>query len=163
MNQTIYNPDLKANKLFVERSFDAPVEKLWKCWTEPDLLDQWWAPKPWKAVTQSIDFREGGTWFYYMQGPEGERHYCRADYKTIVPQRSYTGLDAFCDENGKVNEEFPRMTWKVDFHAAKSGTKVDVEISFPSRQDMDKIIEMGFKEGFSMAHDNLDELLKKSN
>ncbi len=162
MNQTIFKPDPGANKMFVERSFDAPVEKVWNAWTEPERLDQWWAPKPWKAVTQSMDFREGGTWLYYMQGPEGERHYCRVDYKTIVPQQSYAGLDAFCDENRKIKEDFPRMNWQVEFSSTTTGTKVDVTISFPSADDMNKIVEMGFKEGFSLAHNNLDELLANS-
>jgi len=157
---TTFRPDMVAKKIFAERDFDAPVELVWKAWTEREILDQGWAPRPWKAVTQSMDFREGGTWLYYMQGPEGERHYCRADYQKIVPQRSYTGLDAFCDENGKINEEFPRMTWKVDFSSTKTGAKVDVEITFASEADLNKIVEMGFKEGFSMAHNNLDELLK---
>jgi uncharacterized protein YndB with AHSA1/START domain len=146
--------------MLAAREFDAPLEQVWKAWTERELLDQWWAPRPWKAVTQSMDFREDGTWLYYMEGPDGSRHYCRADYKTIVPKKSYTGLDAFCDENGTINEDFPRMKWKVEFSSTKTGTKVDVEITFASAVDLGKIVEMGFKEGFSMAHTNLDELLK---
>ncbi len=128
-------------------------------WTETKYLDQWWAPKPWKAVTQSMDFREGGTWLYYMQGPEGERHYCRNDYKTIVPNKSFSGLDAFCDEKGNINTDFPRMDWKTSFTPIGDRTRVDIEITFASEEDMQKIVEMGFKEGFSAAHVNLDELL----
>ncbi|MGZ8541422.1 MAG: SRPBCC family protein, partial [Chitinophagaceae bacterium] len=139
--------------------FDAPVEQVWKAWTESEWLDQWWAPKPWKANTRSMDFRDGGTWFYYMEGPDGSRHYCRADYETIVPGKSYTGLDAFCDEDGNINTDFPRMHWKAVFSKSANGTKVEVEITFDSDADMEKIIEMGFKEGFSAAHTNLDELL----
>ncbi len=160
MNTTTFTPDLDANKMFAEREFDAPLDQVWRAWTERELLDQWSAPKPWKAVTQSLDFREGGTWLYYMEGPDGTRHYCRADYETIVPQQSYTGKDAFCDENGKINNDFPRMGWKVEFDPTKTGTKVDVEISFASATDLKTIVEMGFKEGFSAAHNNLDELLK---
>ena len=159
--ETIYSKDVANKKIKVVREFDAPVEKVWKAWTEAELLDQWWAPKPWKANTQSMDFREGGTWLYYMEGPDGSRHYCRADYETIVANKSYTGLDAFCDENGKINTDFPRMHWKVVFNKSTNGTKVEVEITFTSEADMEKIIEMGFKEGFAAAHTNLDELLAK--
>jgi uncharacterized protein YndB with AHSA1/START domain len=159
--ETIYSKDLDNKKIRVVREFNAPVEIVWKAWTVSELLDQWWAPKPWKANTQSMDFREGGKWLYYMEGPDGSRHYCRADYESIVPNKSYTGLDAFCDENGVINTEFPRMHWKVVFSPFDTGTKVDVEITFASVEDLEKIVEMGFKEGFAMAHGNLDELLAK--
>lgn len=89
--ETIFSKDVANKKLTVVREFDAPLEKVWKAWTESELLDQWWAPKPWKAITQSMDFREGGKWLYYMLGPDGSRHYCRADYKTIVPTNPLLG------------------------------------------------------------------------
>ena len=157
--ETIFSKDLANKKLRVVREFDAPLEQVWKAWTESKLLDQWWAPKPWKAITKSMDFREGGLWLYYMQGPDGERHYCRADYKTIIPNKSFIGVDSFCDENGNPTTEAPSMHWKSVFSISGTGTKVEVEITFGSEADMEKIIEMGFKEGFAAAHVNLDELL----
>jgi uncharacterized protein YndB with AHSA1/START domain len=160
--ETVYTQDVDNKKIKVVREFDAPVEKVWKAWTEQELLDQWWAPKPWKAVTQSMDFRTGGTWRYYMQGPDGSRHYCLVNYDSIVPNKSFAGLDAFCDENGMVVEDFPQMHWDCRFGNVDDGTKVEVEISFNSKEAMDKIIEMGFKEGFASAHNNLDELLAES-
>jgi len=159
--ETIYKIDRENKKIKVIREFDAPPEKVWKAWTERELLDQWWAPRPWKAVTQSMDFHVNGTWFYYMEGPDGARHYCRADYKSIVPNKSYEWMDAFCDEEGNISTEMPRMNWKVVFNKAGTGTKVDTEISFDNIEDLEKIIEMGFKEGFAAAHNNLDELLAK--
>ncbi|MEO7924568.1 MAG: SRPBCC domain-containing protein [Chitinophagaceae bacterium] len=157
--ETVYSKDLANKKINVVREFSAPIERVWEAWTVSEQLDQWWAPKPWKANTQEMDFREGGHWRYYMQGPEGERHYCRADYETIFPNKTYSGLDAFCDENGNINTEFPRMHWKVDFKPSEAGTKVEVEITFSKIEDLEKIVEMGFQEGFRMAHENLDELL----
>jgi len=159
--ETIYTQDAANKKMKVTREFDAPVEKVWKAWTEKELLDQWWAPRPWKAKTMSMDFRDGGTWLYYMEGPDGERHYCRADYRSIVPNKSYEGLDGFTDEKGNINEEMPRTNWKVSFGKTGSGTQVVVDLSFDSTESMEKLIEMGFKGGFAMAHNNLDELLAK--
>ena len=158
-NETIFTKDPSNKKLNVVRIFDAPLEQVWKAWTEKELLDQWWAPKPWKANTQSMDFRIGGVWLYYMQGPDGSRHYCRVDYKSIKPNEVFTGEDAFCDENGNITNELPRMHWEVEFTRIGSTTKVEVEISFPSEADLEKIVEMGFKEGFAAAHKNLDEVL----
>src|SRR5882672_6904854 len=128
--ETIYTKDPSNKKLMVVREFDAPLQKVWKAWTESKLLDQWWAPKPWKSNTQSMDFREGGVWLYYMQGPEGERHYSRADFKNVVPNKSFTGIDCFCDENGVPNDDAPKMTWNVNFSSASAGTRVEIEISF---------------------------------
>lgn len=159
--ETIYNIDRENKRIKVIREFDAPPEKVWRAWTETELLDQWWAPRPWKAVTQSMDFRVNGKWLYYMEGPDGARHYCRADYKSIVPNKSYEWMDAFCDEKGNISTEMPRMNWKVVFNKTGTGTKVDTEIIFDSIEDLEKIIEMGFKEGFAAAHNNLDELLAK--
>ena len=158
-NQTTITKDPSNKKLIVVREFDAPLDHVWKAWTESELLDQWWAPKPWRAETKTMDFREGGTWLYSMVGPDGSRHWSRADFKTVIPNKSFIGDDAFCDENGKINPEMPRMHWENEFSETANGTKVTVEITFSSEEQLEKIIEMGFKEGFTMAHGNLDELL----
>lgn len=160
--ETSYTKDVDNKKIHAVREFDAPVEKVYEAWTKKDLLDQWWAPRPWKAVTQSMDFRNGGSWLYYMQGPEGERHYCRVDYKTVSANKSFSGTDAFCDENGNVSTEMPSMDWNVQFSKAGNATRVTVEITFASAEDLEKIVEMGFREGFAAAHTNLDELLAKN-
>ena len=157
--KTTITKDVANNKMLITREFAGTVANVWKAWTDAKLLDQWWAPKPWKAETKSMDFREGGRWVYAMVGPEGERHWALAEYHKIVPQKSYEGLDAFADEAGNISTELPRMKWKVVFTPASVGTKVSIEITFGSKEDMEKIIEMGFQEGFTAAHDNLDELL----
>jgi uncharacterized protein YndB with AHSA1/START domain len=157
--ETVYTQDTTNKKIKVVREFEAPVEKVWNAWTDSSILDRWWAPKPWKAVTKSMDFSEGGTWLYYMEGPNGERQYCRADYTSVIPGKSFAGDDGFCDENGTPSKEMPSMHWDVRFNGNGPTTKVVTEISFASEADMDKIIEMGFKEGFAAAHQNLDEVL----
>ena len=157
--ETIFTKDADNRKLRVVREFDAPLEQVWRAWTESELLDQWWAPKPWKTNTKSMDFREGGRWLYYMQGPDGSRHFCSVDYKSVIPNKSFAVKNAFCDENGNINNDLPVMHWKNSFSKSGDGSKVEVEISFASEADLDKIVAMGFKEGFAAAHSNLDELL----
>ena len=157
--ETTYTKESNT-KLKVVREFDAPVALVWRAWTESKLLDQWWAPKPWKAITKSQDFREGGRWLYYMQGPDGSKHHCTIEYKSIQSQKSYSAIDAFTDENGNILNEMPRMDWVVKFNGAADSTKVETVITFATEEDLNKIVEMGFKEGFAMAHGNLDELLE---
>ncbi len=152
--------DKEAKKINVSRSFNAPLELVWAAWTDASILDLWWAPKPWKTETKSMNFREGGRWHYAMVGPEGERHWCLFDYDEIEPERRYSGQDSFCDENEVLSTEMPRMRWNNKFAAnEEERTMVNVEVSFDKLEDLDKIIEMGFKEGFTMGMTNLDEYL----
>jgi len=152
---------LENKKIVVEREFSAPVESVWKAWTDSDLLDQWWAPKPWRAETKSMDFRTGGFWLYAMKGPDNEVHWARVDYKSIEKLKNFQAADYFCDENGNKNDELPNMNWDNQFSKTADGTRVVVNISFKSEADIRAILDMGFKEGFEMALGNLDELLEK--
>lgn len=158
-HETSITRDPSAAKLIVTRKFNAPVDKVWRAWTESSLLDQWWAPRPYKTETQSMEFKPGGKWLYIMAGPEGDKHWCKVDFETIDPQKSFTGVDGFCDENGNTLPDPPPMHWTVQFTAQGNDTTVTVDIQFNSEADLEKIVAMGFKEGFTMAHGNLDELL----
>lgn len=160
-NETVITKDQSKKQMTVVRQFDAPIEMVWKAWTDSTLLDKWWAPKPWKARTKSMDFRPGGTWHYAMIGPEGEQHWAYMEFETINPQKNYTSMDGFCDENGVPNKDLPGMQWNAQFASSGSGTKVTVLIGFTSEAQMEQLIAMGFKEGFTMAHGNLDELLQE--
>jgi uncharacterized protein YndB with AHSA1/START domain len=160
-NETVITKDDAKKQMKVVRHFDAPLEQVWKAWTDSNLLDKWWAPKPWKAQTKSMDFRPGGFWLYAMVGPEGEKHWARMDYESVSAPKNYVGQDSFCDEEGIKNEDMPGMYWNAQFTSSGEGTKVEVTITFTTEEQMQKIIEMGFKEGFTMAHGNLDELLEE--
>lgn len=148
------------NTVNVKREFAANLDLVWDAWTKPEILDQWWAPKPYKTVTKSMDFKEGGTWLYYMLSPENDKHWCKNDYLKIDIKKSYSGLDAFCDENGVTNTEFPRTTWTNTFSESNNKTLVTISATYHSLSDLEKVIEMGFKEGFTMALGNLDDYLK---
>lgn len=156
-----FSVDKENNRVNVEREFAAPVGKVWAAWTQQELLDQWWAPRPWKARTKSMDFREGGTWLYAMVGPEGEEHWSKADYLKIDAKKSFSAIDAFCDAEGNLSPDFARSTWTNTFTEANGTTTVSVVIQYDKYEDIEQIMQMGFKEGFTMALGNLDELLEK--
>jgi uncharacterized protein YndB with AHSA1/START domain len=162
MNPTIifnFQVDKENKTIRVERSFDAPANLVWAAWTQAELLDQWWAPKPYQTKTKFMDFRDGGYWLYAMTGPNEECHWCRADYQDITPQQRFSVLDAFCDEQGTVNTDFPRSFWTNEFSGAGDTTTVHINIRLDSLADLERIIEMGFKEGFTAGLENLDALL----
>lgn len=156
-----FSVDRKNKKIKVEREFDAPVDMVWSAWTESDLLDQWWAPKPWKASTKFMDFREGGYWLYAMISPEGEKHWSRADFEEVNPKESFTSLEVFCDENGNTDHELPKSQWKNQFVEHKNSTFVHTVLRFDELSDLEKMVEIGFEEGFRLALTNLDEVLKE--
>jgi len=148
------------NTVNVKREFAADLDLVWEAWTNPEILDQWWAPKPYQTKTKSMNFREGGFWLYQMYNTKRtnqlECHWCRNDYQKIEHHKSFTGLDAFCDENGTVNSDMPRTLWTTTFKENAGNTTVTIVAKYNSLADLEKIIEMGFKEGFTMAMENLD-------
>lgn len=163
MAKTIFTQQPEQKRILVEREFAGSLSNVWQAWTDPEILDEWWAPKPWKTETVSMNFSEGGMWLYYMAGPAGEKHYCRVDYKKINLLTSFSGVDGFCDEAGNKNTIINSNDWYTSFSETTNGTKVTVEIIFQSEEDLKQMVEMGFVEGFTMAHDNLDALLLKIN
>src|SRR5207247_5159252 len=113
-------------------------------YTKSEILDKWWAPKPWKAKTKSMDFRPGGKWIYAMIGPEGQEMWSLANYKEIEFQKRYTGLDAFADADGNVNKEMPVSKWEVNFTDKGNSTLVQTQMQFDELEQLEEIIKMEF-------------------
>jgi len=143
----------------VNREFAGKLSLVWDAWTTSELLDQWWAPKPYKVETKSMDFSEGGRWLYAMVSPENEKHWCKNEYIKIVDHMYFDSLDAFCDEAGVESPEMPRTFWTVSFSDNEGVTLVQIKAKYETLSDLEMIIEMGFQEGFTMGLGNLDELL----
>ena len=148
------------NTIKVLREFSAELNDVWDAWTKPELLDIWWAPKPFQARTKSMDFREGGFWHFAMISPEELTFWCRNDYKKIEDKKSIAGLDAFSDEDGNVNKEFPRSQFTNEFRDNEDTTTVSITIVYESLSDLEKVIQMGFKEGLTRTLDNLEQYLE---
>ena len=151
--------DFSKNQIIVTSQFNAPVDVVWEYFTNSEKLATWWAPKPYKAITKSMHFSEGGKWLYYMLSPEGEKHWCLAEFKNIRPKQSYEAYDAFCDDQGNINTGFPRMTWINVFREENGKSTVSNNIQFSSEADMKKILEMGFEQGYNMGLNQLREVL----
>lgn len=150
----------KENKMIeVKREFAAALPNVWDAFTKSEILDQWWGPKPWKARTESMDFREGGSWHYAMVGPAGEEHWSLVNYYTIHPLKSITALSAFADKQGNINEDLPRSNWQISFKPIENHTLVEFKMTFADLNQLETLIKMGFKEGLTIAMEGLDELL----
>jgi len=150
----------KENKtITVHKEFEAGIQLVWDAWTKADILDQWWAPLPYRNETISMNFIKGGTWFYAMISPENEKHYCKAYYQNIKILNSFSYKDAFCNEDGEDLTEMPSMNWTNSFSENNSISKVEVVLNFETVEALENIIQMGFKEGFTMALNQLDTVV----
>lgn len=154
-----FSVDKENKTITVKREFAAEVALVWDAYTKSEILDQWWAPRPWKAKTKRMDFRDGGHWLYAMVGPNGEEHWAIANYQNIKVHKSFTGLDAFSDAEGNVNKEMPQSKWEASFTDKGEKTLVELHITYADLAQLEATIQMGFKEGLGMAMENLDELL----
>ena len=157
-NRTQFTKDFANNKMVVTHQCDADIDTVWDMWTKPELLDLWWAPKPWRSETRSMEFKNGGRRFYAMVGPNNEHHWCIGDFNNINPKKTFDVKDAFTDENQVINKEMPSTEWRMNFGKDGDGVRVTVTLLGPGTQ-LKRLIEMGFEEGFTMALGNLDEEL----
>jgi uncharacterized protein YndB with AHSA1/START domain len=151
--------DKENNTLTIRREFAAERQLVWDCYTKSELLDRWFAPAPWKTRTKFMNFNEGGHWHYSMCGPEGEEHFARMDYLKIQPKTGFRALDGFCDADGNLNTELPRAAWHSTFSDFSGNTLVETVVTYNSLNDLEAILQMGMKEGLTMAMESLDELL----
>lgn len=151
--------DKVNNKITIKREFAAPRDLVWDAFTKKEILDQWWAPKPWIAKTKSMDFKSGGTWLYAMVSPDGDEHWAYIEYILVEPTIRFTGKDAFSDSDGNINKNMPRSKWDVTFTGKGETTLVEFHISYDDLAQLEANIAMGFKEGITMTLDYLNELL----
>ncbi|MCB0642851.1 MAG: SRPBCC domain-containing protein [Phaeodactylibacter sp.] len=153
----------KANaRLHITREFAATRSRVWAAWTRSELLDQWWGPNPWQARTKSQNFEPGGYWLYAMLGPEGEEHWGRMNYIAISPESEFEAQDVFCDENGTINEDLPTSTMYYQFEDQGTVTRVTIKVAYDSTAQLEQVLAIGMKEGFTMALEGLDRLLENN-
>jgi uncharacterized protein YndB with AHSA1/START domain len=155
------------NELVITRVFNAPPERVWKAWTDPEQARQWWGPKGFTAPVIQSDLRVGGKYLYCMRSPEGKDYWSTGTYKEIVPPRHIVITDSFADEHGNVvpaahygmEGEFPlELTVDVTFEEVKGGTKFTLRhIGMPAGENSDLA-----RQGWSESFDKLDAVLAAS-
>ncbi len=149
--------DKAAKMVFITREFDAELSLVWDAFTKAEILDQWVAPKPWTAKTKVMDFTEGGRRFYAMVSPEGQEHWALQKYTSISPKTNFKLHNAFADKDE--NPQLPGSDWDHSFSEENGKTTVKISIYNESLERMEKMIEMGFTQGFKMSMTNLENLL----
>ena len=149
--------DKESKTVTITETFDADLDLVWDAYTKAEILDQWWAPKPYSSRTKAMDFREGGKRFYAMVSPGGGERWVLQTYKSITPKTNFKLFNAFADENE--NMELPGSDWDFSFSESDRKTTVNIAIYNESLERLERMIAMGFTEGTAAQLENLRDLL----
>lgn len=149
--------DKSAQTVTIKREFRAELPLVWDAFTKQELLDQWWAPKPFASKTKSMNFEVGGKRFYAMVTPEGQERWSVQEYTSINPKTNFSIFSTFSDDKG--NRELPGSNWDLNFIDQDESTLVQIVIQNDSLERMEKMIEMGFQGGMTAILQQLEDLL----
>jgi len=160
--KTTVTTNLDEKALLIERVFDAPRELVFKAWSDPERLAQWWGPKGWTLPVCTVDFQAGGVWHYCIQGPDGEQSWGKAVYSEIVPPERIVYTDGFSDEAGNLAPGMPVIKISVEFIAEGGKTRIVSRAETASKEELESLLQMGMVEGLKQTLDRLEEYLAKA-
>jgi len=155
-----FTVDKTKNTIFITREFLAELSWVWDAFTKQEILDQWGAPEPWIIKTKYMRFEEGGRRLYSMTSPEGQEHWSIQEFTSISPTNNFKMLTNFSDRDGNISSGFQSSENNLDFSEADGVTTVKITIKYATPAILEMMIEKGFREGFTMTMNNLEDLLK---
>jgi len=160
-----------ASKFVISRTFDAPRNKAWRAWSEPERMKQWFSPKGITAKSATMDFRPGGTYHYCMVAPDGREMWGKAVYREIDPPRRLVWVNSFSDEQGGVTRHPLAPTWPLEmlttvtFTERNGGTKVTVQwVPLDPTEEERRTFDGGhesMRQGWTGTFDQLEAYLAK--
>jgi uncharacterized protein YndB with AHSA1/START domain len=157
-----FTVDKTTKTVSITMEFDAELSLVWDAFTKPEILDQWWAPKPFESKTKSMDFKVGGRRFYAMVGPDGGERWAIQRYTSITPKTNFKLFNVFADKDE--NPIPPGSDWDLNFSENANGngdgpvTTINISIYNESLERMESLLE-GFKLGMKATLESLRTLL----
>ncbi len=156
-------------EVVIVRYFDAPVEQLWKAWTEPERMKRWWGPKDFTSPVIKIEFRVGGKYLLDMRGPDGKDYWSTGIYEEIAPMKRIVVKDSFSDKDGKiVPASYYRMAPGFPLQSQMIltfegyGDKTKITIRYPDLGELNAKDLENMKQGWSQQLDKLEGILRAS-
>lgn len=147
------------HELKLTRLIDAPREKVFRCWTDPDLIPIWFCPPPWGVSRAEIDLRAGGSSLIVMKGPDGEEVANPGIYLEVVPNEKLVFTDAYSGDWEPAEKPF--MTAILTFEDEYGKTRYSARVRHWNVEDMKRHEAMGFEQGWGIATDQLEALAKR--
>ncbi|MEZ5827015.1 MAG: SRPBCC domain-containing protein [Hyphomicrobiales bacterium] len=161
-----------ASKFVISRTFNAPLDRVWKAWTEPEQMAQWWGPKGFEADVKTLDLEPGGTFHYRLQSPQGQEMWGRMLFREIVPKKRLVFINSFSDPQGGVTRHPMAPDWPllmhttISFAEANGKTTVTVEwIPYEASEAERETFEQGresMQAGWTGTFEKLEHHLEKS-
>jgi uncharacterized protein YndB with AHSA1/START domain len=145
-------------ELVLTRLIDAPREKLWRCWTEPKLMVQWFTPPPWKTVHAETDVRAGGASYIVMKGPDGQEMPMRGVYLEVIKNERLVFTDAYTQAWQPSAKPF--FTCVLTFDNEGDKTRYTARALHWTQEDRETHEKMGFHQGWGIATDQMTALAK---
>jgi uncharacterized protein YndB with AHSA1/START domain len=146
-------------ELVLTRLINAPREKVYRAWTDPELLKQWFAPKPYTTPVVEIDVWPGGSAYFVMRGPDGKDLPNRGVYLEVVPNEKLVSTDAYV--KAWEPSEKPFMTLILTFEDEGGKTRYTARVRHWTVADRETHEKMGFHEGWGLCTDQLEALVAK--
>ena len=157
----------KETELILEKTFQAPREKVFKMFTETEHLEQFWGPRKWQLIYSKMDFRPGGEWLYGMQSFDdihqtiGMESWGKMIFQEIEPPHRLVYADYFTDKNGEINHEMPVAETTIEFlELDAERTFVVSRTRYASADELQALLENGMLEGIAETWDRLSAYLK---
>ena len=158
-------------ELIITRIFNAPCKLVWKAWTEPEYVKNWWGPKDFTCPDAKIDFRVGGKYILCMRGPAGtdfeKDYWSTGEYIEIIPMKKIVVKDSFADEKGNVVpatnygiQGFPlELQVAITFEEVEDD-KTKMTLNYPTVGDIDETMFKNMNQGWNQSLDKFAEVLK---
>lgn len=155
-------------KLTITRTIQAPRAEVWKAFTEPDQVREWWGPRDFTAPDVDIDLREGGKYLYSMQSPDGQKMWSTGRFLTIDPPQRLVMTDSFADENGEIVsptdygmlEDFP-MESVVTYLFEEDGNQTRLTLVYEDLGQISGSDLESMKQGWNESIDKMEEHIQR--
>jgi uncharacterized protein YndB with AHSA1/START domain len=160
MSVTSVDKDYDNLTITVIAEFDAPIDQVWELWSDPRKLERWWGPPGYPATFEKHDLSPGGEVTYFLTGPEGDKSWGAWRATAVDPPTSLEFTEDACvDGGGTPVEDMSVHNVSVELRERDGGTQMEMRLRFESREDMEKLIEMGTAEGLQQAIGQMHALL----
>ena len=159
MSITSVHTDHDRLTVTVISDFDAPIERVWELWSNPRKLERWWGPPTYPATFEDHDLIPGGEATYFMTGPDGDRWRGIWRVTAVDSPTSLEFADVFADADGRPSMDMPVSRVSVRLTERESGTRMEMRSEFESREDLEKWLSTGTREGQQQAIAQMDVLL----
>ena len=158
---SVDTPATSSRELVLSRIINAPRAKVYKAWTDPELLKQWFAPLPWKTPRAELDVRPGGASLIVMAGPDGNEFPNRGVYLEVVENERLVFTDAYTSAWEPSEKPFMTVILTFEDHDGGRKTKYTARARHFTEADRERHEQMGFHSGWGKCADQLEELVSR--